>query len=71
MLASLPLDRGIPGGEVIRDAAYMVVTFSILLSSGLVFSYRRPFVQRIYALALGKPLPTREDHPAPDADPAP
>lgn len=38
VLASLPAQAGIPGGEVLQDAAYAVVLISIVASSILVFT---------------------------------
>jgi cell volume regulation protein A len=56
VLATLPLEYGIAGGDVIRDAAYMVVLVSITLTALLVMIYPNRFVQRFYALVLNKPL---------------
>ncbi len=63
VLAALPLQYGIAGGEVIRDVTYMVVLFSILLSAILVMAFPLASVQKMYARSLGKPLLT----PAPAA----
>lgn len=63
VLAALPLQYGIAGGEVIRDVTYMVVLFSILLSAILVMAFPLAGVQKMYARSLGKPLAT----PAPAA----
>lgn len=57
VLATLPLEYGIVGGEVIRDATYMVVLVSITFTSLLVIAYHNRFAQRLYALTLNKPLP--------------
>jgi Na+:H+ antiporter len=56
VLASIPLQMGVVGGEVIRDVTYMVVLVSIALTALLVIAYPVPAVQKIYARALGKPL---------------
>ena len=56
VLATLPLEYGVAGGEVIRDATYMVVLVSITLTALLVMIYPSRFVQRMYALILGKPI---------------
>ncbi len=56
VLAGLPLQYGIIGGEVIRDTTYMVVLVSISLSAILVALYPLPWVQRIYSALLSKPL---------------
>jgi len=55
VLAALPLQFHVEGGEVIRDTTYMVVLISITLSAVLVMAYQAPLVQRVYALILGKP----------------
>lgn len=66
VLASLPLQSGIEGGEIIRDLAYMVVVQSILFTALLVILLPWPPVQRAYALLLGKPVlpPARSESAA-------
>lgn len=54
VLASLPLQYGVAGGEVIRDVTYMVVLVSITLTALLVMSYQIPVTRNIYARLLGK-----------------
>lgn len=56
VLATLPLQFGVAGGEIIRDTTYMVVLVSITLTALLVMIYPNRFVQRLYALTLHKPL---------------
>ncbi len=56
MLATLPLQEGIDGGETIRDLAYMVVLQSIALTALLVIVLPWPPVQRLYGWLLGKPV---------------
>ncbi len=56
VLATLPLQFGVAGGDVIRDTTYMVVLVSITLTALLVMIYPSRFAQRIYALALNKPV---------------
>ncbi len=56
VLATLPLQYGVAGGEMIRDTTYMVVLVSITLTALLVMVYPNRFAQRIYALSLNKPL---------------
>lgn len=63
VLASLPLEYGVAGGEVIRDATYMVVLVSITLTALLVIAYPLPATQKLYARALGKPLPDANPQP--------
>jgi cell volume regulation protein A len=57
VLATLPLQYGIAGGEVIRDTTYMVVLVSITFTALLVMIYPGRLTQRLYALILGKPIP--------------
>lgn len=61
VLAAIPLQLGVAGGEVIRDVTYMVVLMSILMTAVMVMSYPSICVQRSYSLALGKPLPTEKE----------
>lgn len=56
VLAVVPLQYGVPGGEVIRDTANMAVLLSISLCALLVIVYPLNAVQRIYSRLLGKPL---------------
>ncbi len=66
VLAALPLQFGVPGGEVIRDTTYMVVLISISLSSVLVMLYPLPWIQRIYGRLLNKqPKNPDEQNPSP------
>ena len=58
VLATLPLEYGVVGGEMIRDVSYMVVLISITLTALLVMVYPHPSVQKLYARALGKPRTT-------------
>ena len=55
MLATLPLQYGVAGGEVIRDTTYMVVLVSITLTALLVMIYPGRFAQRVYSRTLNKP----------------
>jgi NhaP-type Na+/H+ or K+/H+ antiporter len=56
VLAALPLQYGVAGGEVIRDTTYMVVLVSITLTAFLVMLYPLPGAQKFYSRALGKPV---------------
>lgn len=56
VLAALPLQYGVAGGEVIRDVTYMVVLVSITLTALLVMMYPLANVQRLYSRTLGKPV---------------
>jgi len=63
VLAALPLQYGVPGGEIIRDTTYMVVLISISFTAMLVMFYPNRFAQRIYAWALNKPCPSETGEP--------
>lgn len=54
VLAALPLQYGVTGGEVIRDTTYMVVLVSILLTALLVMAYPLSAMQKLYGRVLGK-----------------
>lgn len=56
VLAGLPLQYGVAGGEAIRDTTYMVVLVSITLTAMLVMAYPIPWVRGFYSRALGKPF---------------
>lgn len=58
VLAALPLQYGVVGGEIIRDTTYMAVLFSILLSAILVMVFPIASVQNIYACLLNKAIPS-------------
>lgn len=58
VLAALPLQYGVVGGEIIRDTTYMAVLFSILLSAILVMVFPIASVQNIYARLLNKAIPS-------------
>lgn len=59
VLAALPLQYGVAGGEVIRDTTYMVVLVSITLTALLVMLYPLPGAQKFYSRALGKPVTSK------------
>ncbi len=54
VLAALPLQYGVAGGEIIRDVTYMVVLVSITLTALLVMAYPVPRVRSFYSHALEK-----------------
>jgi NhaP-type Na+/H+ or K+/H+ antiporter len=58
VLATLPLQSGVAGGETIRDMTYMVVLVSITLSALLVIAYPSLRTQHFYSRILGKPTGT-------------
>lgn len=49
VLASIPLQRGIEGGEFIQNTTYAVVLFSIILNSLLIFLVEKTPFSTIYA----------------------
>lgn len=61
VLAALPLQYGVTGGEVIRDTTYMVVLVSITLTAILVMAYPSRYTQRFYAMIMAKPLAEKAD----------
>jgi cell volume regulation protein A len=52
VLASIPLQQGVTGGEIIKDVTYGVVLFSILLTSFLVILLEKTKLSNLYALVL-------------------
>jgi cell volume regulation protein A len=48
VLASLPLQQGVPGGDLIQNSTYAVVLFSVILTSLLIFLQDKTFVGRFY-----------------------
>ncbi len=48
VLASLPLQAGIIGGEFIRDTTFAVIFFSITMNAALIFLMEKTPVKRIY-----------------------
>jgi NhaP-type Na+/H+ or K+/H+ antiporter len=71
VLATLPLQAGIEGGELIRDLAYMAVLFSIAMTAVLVIVLPWSPVQRVYGRMLGKTAaaPAAADAPVQPAAP--
>jgi cell volume regulation protein A len=57
VLASIPVQQGVPGGEIIRDITYGVVLFSIVLCSFLVLLLEKTKLSNLYAKIL---LPKEE-----------
>lgn len=61
VLASIPLERHLPGGEALQAITYTVVFLSIVFTSVLSFLIERTRVAGIYALLFrrfGQPAPT-------------
>jgi cell volume regulation protein A len=52
VLASIPLQQGVAGAEVIKNITYGVVLFSILLTSFLVILLEKTKLSSLYALVL-------------------
>jgi NhaP-type Na+/H+ or K+/H+ antiporter len=48
VLVSLPLQQGVPGGDLIQSSAYAVVLFSIVLTSILVFMQDKTVLGKFY-----------------------
>lgn len=59
VLASIPLQQGVVGGELISNATYTVILFSIILTSLLVFLVSRTRLSKFYGRVFsgfGTPL---------------
>ena len=54
VLATLPLDAGVIGGEIIRDVTYVVILVSISLTAILVMLYPNRISQLVYSRILQK-----------------
>ncbi len=48
VLASIPLQQGLQGGDLIQNSTYAVVLFSIVVNSILIFLQDKTFVGRAY-----------------------
>ena len=48
VLASIPAQMGVPGGDLIQNVTYSVILFSIVLTSIMVFLVEKTFVYKIY-----------------------
>ena len=57
VLATLPLEAGVVGGEIIRDVTYVVILVSITLTAVLVMIYPSRISQQAYSRILNKALP--------------
>jgi potassium/hydrogen antiporter len=60
VLASIPLQQNLPGGEMLRDVTYVVVFVSIVFTCVLSFLMERTVLARLYAFpfrGFGKPEP--------------
>lgn len=64
VIAGYPLKMGIPGGDIIRDATFLVVLMSIILTVVLVPLARTPVLSGLYRVVLG-PFPQHREEPVP------
>ena len=67
VLASIPLQQGVIGGEIIQDITYGVVLFSIVFTAVLVILLEKTGLSNLYGWALypGRPELRREAVPRP------
>jgi hypothetical protein len=57
VLASIPLQQGVIGGELIKNITYGVVLFSIVITSFLVFLLEKTKLPDLYVWVLSPGLP--------------
>jgi NhaP-type Na+/H+ or K+/H+ antiporter len=57
VLASIPLQQGVTGGETIKNITYGIVLFSIVLTSFLVLLMEKTPLPKLYAKVLAAPPP--------------
>jgi len=57
VLASIPLQQGVTGGETIKNITYGIVLFSIVLTSFLVVIMEKTPLPKLYAKVLAPRLP--------------
>ncbi len=71
VLASIPLQQGVPAGEMIQSSTYAVVAFSIILTSILIFLQDKTFVGALYRLIFtGYNIDSEKSETAPEEAPA-
>ncbi len=63
VLATIPLQQGVVGGEIIRDATYMIVLVSIVLTAALLPLYDRPPLAYFYGRAMARFAGTGGEEP--------
>lgn len=56
VLASIPVERGLPGAEIIRDFTYMVVLLSVCLTAVLIPLSHTPVLAPMYRRIFGPPV---------------
>jgi NhaP-type Na+/H+ or K+/H+ antiporter len=61
VLASLALQQGVPGGDLIQNSTYAVVLFSIVLTSVLIFLQDKTFVGRAYRWVFSPFAPSEDE----------
>ena len=59
VLASIPLQQGVAGGELIQNVTYGVVLLSIVMTSLLVLSLDKTKMADVYAWVFSPHLPKR------------
>jgi len=52
VLAAIPLQRGVEGGETIQMLVYSIIFFSIIFMSLLIFFLKNPIFSKIYSFCL-------------------
>jgi len=75
VLASLPAQQGIPGGEIIQSVVFSIILCTTLLTTALSFLVDKTFVSNIYGsifkvLGLGKTKPIETSEEALREEPA-
>jgi cell volume regulation protein A len=56
VLASIPVDRGLPGAELLRDFTYMVVLLSVCVTAVLIPLAETPLLSAFYRRIFGEPV---------------
>lgn len=68
VLATLPMQYGVIGGELIRDTTYMVVLISISLTAVLIILFPNKMIKKFYSVMLNKPVQVVEKENPPTLD---
>ncbi|HEU0123791.1 MAG TPA: cation:proton antiporter [Bryobacteraceae bacterium] len=66
VLASIPVERGLPGAEIIRDFTYMVVLLSVVLTAVLIPISEAGPVARFYRRIFAGPSLPEPSEPEPE-----
>jgi cell volume regulation protein A len=64
VLANIPFQQGVVGGEIIKNITYGIVLFSIVLTSFLSFLLEKTPLPNLYAWMISPRLPGRRARPA-------